>query len=62
MCRGAVGSDLQQGWNLTQGMGYSIYFMLSMPFLVLGGFAGLLYWKVRKARRLEQSETEQKSE
>lgn len=49
MCRGAVGSR-ENTINLVEGMGYSIYFMLSMPFLILGGFALLLWWKVRQAR------------
>ena len=54
MCRGAVGSEHQQGWNLTEGMGYSIYFMLTVPFLLLSGFLGLLYWKVRQAKKREE--------
>lgn len=33
-----------------EGMGYSIYFMLSMPFLLLGAFAALIWWKIRQAR------------
>lgn len=37
--------------RLDEGMAYSIYFMLSMPFLLLGGFAALFYFKVRNAKK-----------
>jgi hypothetical protein len=31
--------------------GASIIFMLSMPFLILGGLSAYFYWEVRRARK-----------
>ena len=36
--------------NLARGFYYSILFMMSMPFLILGGVGGYFYWQIRKAR------------
>jgi hypothetical protein len=36
--------------NLARGFYYSILFMMSMPFLILGGIGGYFYWQIRKAR------------
>jgi heme/copper-type cytochrome/quinol oxidase subunit 2 len=37
--------------NLVQGFGWSIIFMMSMPFLILGGLAAYFYFEIRKARK-----------
>ncbi len=36
--------------NLVQGYFWSIVFMMSMPFLILGGLATYFYWEVCRAR------------
>ena len=43
--------------NLVRGFGWSIIFMMSMPFLILGGLGSYFYLEVRRARRqLDQQE------
>jgi len=37
--------------NLVDGYGWSIIFMMSMPFLILFSLASYFYYEVRKARR-----------
>jgi hypothetical protein len=37
--------------NIVRGYFWSILFMLSMPFALIGGFSTYCYWLVRKARR-----------
>ncbi|GIW94299.1 MAG: hypothetical protein KatS3mg110_2340 [Pirellulaceae bacterium] len=36
--------------GLVRGYYYSILFMMSMPFLILGGLGAYFYWEVRRAR------------
>ncbi|MGE3777284.1 MAG: hypothetical protein AB7F89_08880 [Pirellulaceae bacterium] len=38
--------------GLARGFFWSILFMLSMPFLILGGLSSYFYWEVRRARRM----------
>lgn len=38
------------GGDLMSGYFWSIVFMMSMPFLLLGSFALYCYWQIRKAR------------
>lgn len=38
--------------NMVRGFGWSIIFMMSVPFLTLGGLSGYFYYEVCKARRL----------
>lgn len=42
--------------NLVRGYFWSILFMLSMPFLILGGLSGYFYYEVRRARALKVAE------
>ena len=42
--------------NLVSGYFYSIIFMMSMPFLILGTLAGGMYLAIRKARAERQRE------
>ena len=49
-CREALADD-PQGQNLAAGFYYSILFMVSTPFLILGTFATLAYRSVKGARR-----------
>ena len=37
--------------NLVRGFGWSIIFMMSAPFLILGGLGGYFYYEICKARR-----------
>ena len=36
--------------NMVRGYGWSIMFMMSAPFLILGGISAYFYFEVRKAR------------
>lgn len=47
------------GQNLARGFYYSILFMLSMPFLILGSLCSYFYWEVCRARRNQQAERQQ---
>jgi len=42
--------------NLMRGYFWSILFMMSMPFLILGGLGSYFYYEVCKARRLQASQ------
>lgn len=55
-CKEAVS---ESGGNLVQGYFWSIIFMMSMPFLILGSLSAMFYLDVRRARRLQ---TQQQSE
>jgi hypothetical protein len=39
------------GHDLARGYYWSILFMMSMPFLILGGLAGYFYFEIRRARQ-----------
>jgi hypothetical protein len=48
-CKDAMASDpAQQGF--VRGLFWSILFMVSMPFLILGGVGSYLYWEVCRAQ------------
>lgn len=36
--------------SMVRGYFWSIIFMMSMPFLILGGLSALFWWEVRKAK------------
>jgi hypothetical protein len=48
-CKAALAADSGRG-DLVSGFFWSILFMLSMPFMVLGGMSGYFYYLVRRAR------------
>jgi hypothetical protein len=48
-CKEALGNS-SGGGDLVSGFFWSILFMLSMPFLLLGSFGLYFYYLVRKAR------------
>ena len=56
-CKEALANDAQQGGDLVQGFFWSILFMMSMPFAILGTFSGYMYYEVRKARGSRREET-----
>jgi hypothetical protein len=49
-CKSGLGNDPQRA-ALVRGYGWSIIFMMSMPFLILGGLGTYFYLLVRKARK-----------
>ena len=50
---------LAQGQALAAGYAYSVLFMMSMPYIVLGTFGSVAYYSIRRARRqrAESAET-----
>lgn len=57
MCKAALGSQDRSHGDWVGGFFWSILFMLSMPFLILGSFSTYMYMLVRRARR-ERSQRE----
>ena len=55
-CKAALAN--QGKGDLVKGFMYSILFMLSMPFALLGSFSGYMYVLVRRARREQESQHE----
>jgi hypothetical protein len=55
-CQQALYHDASQG-DLARGIYYSILFMMSMPFAIVGTFAGLAYRAVKREQR-RQAELE----
>jgi len=54
-CKNALHEDpAQQG--MVVGYFYSILFMMSMPFLLIGSFGGYAYFLVRRSRNVRQPE------
>ena len=54
-CKDSIDQSDPQRQNLVQGYFYSIMFMVSMPFVILGSLCGYFYYEVCKARRLQQT-------
>jgi len=52
-CKDGI-SDGGNSANLVRGYFWSIVFMMSMPFLILGGLSTYLYLEVRKAKRVRE--------
>lgn len=50
-CKEGLNED---GANLVRGYFWSIMFMMSMPFVILGGLSTMFYLDVRRARRRQQ--------
>ncbi|HEX5442872.1 MAG TPA: hypothetical protein VFW87_03540 [Pirellulales bacterium] len=51
MCKAALGSSGRNHGDWVGGFFWSILFMLSMPFLILGGLSAYMYSLVRQERR-----------
>lgn len=47
-CKEQIAGD-PAAYNIARGYAMSIVFMLSMPFLILGGLGSYFYWEVRRA-------------
>jgi hypothetical protein len=50
LCKEAL-SKMGEIWTVV-GFNWSIYFMIAVPFLLVGAFAGALYWNWRKQHPL----------
>ena len=50
-CKNAIGNQDPGHGDIVSGYFWSILFMMSMPFTLLGTFSGYLYLQVRKARQ-----------
>jgi len=56
-CQQALGSDPAQG-DLASGIYYSILFMMTMPFAIVGTFATLAYRAVKREQRRADAQRE----
>jgi heme/copper-type cytochrome/quinol oxidase subunit 2 len=52
-CKEGIGNNA----NLVDGYGWSIIFMMSMPFLIFFGLSAYFYYEVRKANRMREIES-----
>ena len=50
-CKDAIAQNDPQHQAMVRGYFYSILFMMSMPFIVVGTFGGMAYYTVKRARR-----------
>jgi heme/copper-type cytochrome/quinol oxidase subunit 2 len=50
-CKEGLAQNDPQGESLAAGYYYSILFMMSMPFAILGTFGSLAYFSIRRARK-----------
>jgi uncharacterized paraquat-inducible protein A len=55
-CKDALAEADPQQKSVAVGYYYSILFMMSMPFAILGGFVGLAYLSIRRACQLPSSD------
>jgi hypothetical protein len=49
-CKDGLAQNDPRGQSIAAGYFYSILFMMSMPFAILGTFGGLAYLSIRRAR------------
>ena len=49
-CNDGIGQNDPQGQSLAAGIYYSILFMMSMPYVILGTFGCVFYFHIRRAR------------
>ncbi len=54
-CQAALGGDKSQG-DLVTGLFYSILFMMSMPFAIVGTFGTLAYRAVKREQRRQAAQ------
>ena len=50
-CKEGLAQNDPQGQSIAAGFYYSILFMMSMPYTILGTFGSLAYLSIRRARR-----------
>ena len=49
-CKEGLAQNDPHGQSLAAGYAYSVLFMMSMPYIVLGTFASAAYYSIRRAR------------
>jgi len=54
-CKDGLAENDAAGRTMAAGYFYSILFMMSMPFVIIGTFGGAAYLSIRRARRQEAS-------
>ncbi len=57
-CKSAISGDDPVSVARATGYFYSILFMMSMPFVIIGTFGGLAYFTIRKAREQQVADSE----
>jgi hypothetical protein len=55
-CKEGLAQNDPHGQSIAAGYYYSILFMMSMPFAILGTFGGLAYYSIRRARQQQQQQ------
>jgi hypothetical protein len=60
-CKAALASQDPSQGDIVSGYFWSILFMMSMPFTILGSFSGYMYLAVRRARA-EQAKNDKPSD
>jgi uncharacterized paraquat-inducible protein A len=57
-CKEGLAQNDPHGQSIAAGYYYSILFMMSMPYIVLGSVGSLAYFSIRRARAAAQREAE----
>ncbi len=55
-CAEAAAANDPEHEHMVKGYFYSILFMMGVPYVVFMGFAGYMYWEVKKARARKAAE------
>lgn len=58
-CKEGLAQNDPQGRSLAAGISYSVLFLMSMPYVVLGTFGSLAYLSIRRARALNAGATDE---
>ncbi|QDT00178.1 hypothetical protein [Adhaeretor mobilis] len=57
-CKDSIAENDPAAKSMAAGYFYSILFMMSMPFLILGSFVSFAYWSIRRSSDPTVSSTE----
>ena len=57
-CKEGLAQNDPHGKALAAGYAYSVLFMMSMPYIVLGTFGSIAYYSIRRAKKQQQSAEE----
>ncbi len=55
-CKEALAEGDLAGQKMAEGFFYSILFMMSMPFAILGTFGSAAYFSIRRAQKQQQND------
>jgi hypothetical protein len=58
-CKDAIAENDPKHQQMVKGYFYSILFMMSMPFVVVGTFGGMAYLSIKRARQNSAGEEDQ---